>query len=553
MNIIDQITTFYLKSPLILLFTVIGIGFLLGQVKVKGINLGVAAVLFVGLAIGSLHPDLKLPEIVYQMGLLFFIYTIGIANGESFFNSFKKHGVRDNIFTLSVLVVLFGLTIVLAKFLDLKSTYASGLFTGSFTNTPALAASIELIKSLSHQNFHLAVSSEPVIAYSIAYPMGVISMILVIVFLQFVWKKELKGVGSDKLKSDFDPESVLDNEVVFVNNKEVFGMAINEVLVKHNLNIIFSRIKSNNEMQMATTDIILQENDLVTIVGPIKEIKRAIEVLGVVSNVQLDQDHSQVEHRRVVVSNPKVIGFRLGELNLTKTLGVVVTRLRRGDVDFLPDDDTIIQSGDKLRLVSDHDHIAKASKFLGDSYKAISEIDIFPFSLGMALGLLIGQIPIPIGKDISISLGIAGGPLIVALLLGYFGRTGPIVWSIPYNANLTIRQIGIILFLAGVGTRSGYIFKDTLANQSIGFTLFVGGIILTTTGALLFLFVGHKFLKIPFTKLMGMLAGFQTQPAVLGFAMEQAQNERPNVGYASVFPMATIAKIILAQLLVILL
>lgn len=234
-------------------------------------------------------------------------------------------------------------------------------------------------------------------------------------------------------------------------------------------------------------------------------------------------------------------------------MGIIITRIRRGDLDILPDANTTLQFGDRVRILTGRNEMATASKFFGDSYAAQSEIDILTLGLGMAAGFLLGMIPIPLPGGITLKLGIAGGPLIVALLLGAINRVGKIVFVMPYSANHTVRQLGLVLFLAGVGTRSGYAFFETLSNSSEGLSFFMAGASVTMGVAFFFLFIGHTFLKIPFPRLAGMLSGVQTQPAVLAFVNEQSKSEQPNIGYSSVFPIATLTKIIFAQILLTLL
>jgi len=215
---------------------------------------------------------------------------------------------------------------------------------------------------------------------------------------------------------------------------------------------------------------------------------------------------------------------------------------------MLAQEDTVLEPGDRIRVLTRRDRLDEVSRYFGDSYRAISEIDILSFSLGLALGLLLGTVPIPLPGGVDLKLGFAGGPLVVALVLGWLGRTGRFVWSLPYSANLTLRQAGLVMFLAGVGTRSGYAFVSTLT-QGGGLALLVAGGLITFTVALTTLIVGHKVLGIPMSVLTGLLGGLQTQPAVLGFALEQTKNDLPNVGYTTVYPLATVAKIILAQVL----
>jgi putative transport protein len=244
------------------------------------------------------------------------------------------------------------------------------------------------------------------------------------------------------------------------------------------------------------------------------------------------------------------VGQRLGDLDLLERFGAVVTRVRRGDVELLPRPELVLEPGDRVRVVTYRQNMAAVTEFFGDSYRAVSEVDVLSFSLGLALGLVVGILPLSLPGGVTIKLGMAGGPLIVGLLLGVLERTGPMVWSLPYSANMTLRQLGLILFLAGVGTRAGHPFVTTLA-QGSGFAVFAAGAGITAAVATVTLWIGHRLLRLPMGTMIGVLAGLQTQPAVLGFALEQSGNDLPNIGYASVYPVATIAKILIAQWLLI--
>jgi putative transport protein len=233
-------------------------------------------------------------------------------------------------------------------------------------------------------------------------------------------------------------------------------------------------------------------------------------------------------------------------------MDAVVTRIRRGDIELLPHGDTVLELGDRVRVLTARENLPAVTAYFGDSYKAVSEIDILSFSLGLALGLLLGLLPIPVPGGTSIKLGLAGGPLIMALVLGALGHTGPITWNLPYTSNLMLRQVGLVLFLAGIGTRAGYDFFQTLTKGG-GLPLFLAAGAIVCVTAVVTLWVGYKLLKVPMGLLSGMLAALQTQPATLGFALEQAGNELPNIGYARVYPVAAVAKILAAQLLVTLL
>jgi putative transport protein len=312
--------------------------------------------------------------------------------------------------------------------------------------------------------------------------------------------------------------------------------------------VVFGRIQRNGAVDVATSDTRLSADDLVSIIGGAEAVERVSIALGEPAPEPLELDRHTLDFRRVFVSSSAVAGKRLHELNLPARYGAIITRVRRGDVDLLPHGNTVLELGDRVRVVTRREQMDAVSRFLGDSYRSLSEVDVVSLGLGLMLGLLVGMIPLPLPGGLTFTLGFAGGPLLVALFLGWRERTGPIVWSLPYSANLTLRQFGLTLFLAGVGTRSGYSFVSTFA-QGGGPAIFVAGALITCISALTLLYIGHKVLHIPMSLLSGMLAGMQTQPAVLGFAGEQTHNDLPNIGYATVYPIATIAKIIIAQLL----
>ncbi len=537
-----------IANPLLVLFLTAAIGYPLGRIKFRGSSLGVAAVLFVGLGIGALDPNIKLPEVLYQLGLVMFVYTIGLSSGPAFFASLRRKGLRDNIFIAVMLLVAAGITVIIHFALHLTPPLTAGVFTGSLTNTPALASVLDTLKRTGDQGSLDQLLAQPVVGYSLTYPMGVIGMILAITVMQRWWKTNY----AEEARSlpDSDAGEILQNCTVQVTRPEATQKSIETLVSDQKWDVIFGRLQHGDQLSLSTAQSCFCVGDLVSVIGAQEELDRVTTYLGVLSNQELQFDRSQLDHRRVFVSNPQVAGHRLSDLNLPRQFSAIVTRLRRGDADFLPHEDTLLQLGDRVRVVAPRKNMETVSAFFGDSYRALSEIDFLTFSLGLTLGLLVGLIPIPLPGGVSISLGLAGGPLIVAMVLGRLGRSGPLVWNLPYSANLTLRQVGLILFLAGVGTRSGYAFVNTLT-QGNGLAIFVGGALLTFIIAFSTLWIGHKVLKIPMSLLIGMLSGLQTQPAVLGFALEQADSDLPNIGYAAVYPTATILKIILAQLLIV--
>lgn len=537
-----------LDNPLLLLFIVTAIGYPLGHIKIKGSSLGVAAVLFVGLAFGSLHPDLKLPEIVYTLGLVLFVYTIGLSSGPAFFASFRRKGLRDNLLIVGGLCLAAGLTVGAFYVLDLKSTLAAGLFTGSMTNTPALAALLEQIKAIVPPDLVDQMVSEPVVGYSIAYPVGVIGPIMAIFILQRLWHIDYAREAKASPDLGATNQQLLAH-TIRVTRSDAGHLPVHDLIQQQQWNVILGRIKHNHgPLTLVRGDTRLAVDDLVTMIGTEEDLAEVTAYLGEPSTERLELDRTEYDFRRMFVSNPRVVGHRLRDLDLPQQFGAIVTRLRRGDVELLVNGDTVLEPGDRVRVLAKPENMAAVSKFFGDSYRALSEIDLLTFSLGVTLGLLLGTIPIPLPGGVTFKLGLAGGPLIVGLVLGNQGRTGPLVWAMPYSGNLVLRQIGLILFLAAVGTRSGYAFVNTFA-QSGGVYIFLAGAAITCVTALVVLSLGYYLLKIPMGLLTGLLAGMQTQPAVLGFALEQSENDLPNIGYATVYPIATIAKILLAQLI----
>jgi putative transport protein len=535
-------------NPLLLLFLIAALSYPLGRLKIFGVSLGVAAVLFVGLAVGALDPNLKLPEIVYNLGLVVFVYTIGLSSGPGFFASFRGRGVRDNLLVAALLLTVAATVYFFARAFGVSNTVAAGLFTGALTNTPALAAALEFLKGSVPPAQLDAVLAEPVLGYSIAYPMGILGVMVVMVLFTRVWRV---NYVEDALRvRDAQTSQQLVTRTLRITRPEIAGQTIQRLMQTHAWEVVFGRWKHAQRTVLATAQTELQLDDLVSVVGAPEQVERVRAALGEFSAEALELDRTEMDYRRIFVSNPQVVGVRLRDLNLPQQFGALITRVRRGDVEFLARDDTTLDLGDRVRVVTRRENMGAVSHFFGDSFKALGEIDVLSFSLGLALGILVGQIPIPLPGGIAFKLGTAGGPLVVALLLGTLERSGPIVWTLPFNANLTLRQIGLILFLAGVGTRAGYAFVSTLA-QGDGLLLFGAGAALTMGAVAMMMFIGYRVLKIPMNLLLGMVAGMQTNPALLGFATQETENDLPNLGYATVYPMATILKIILAQALII--
>ncbi|MEO8288489.1 MAG: aspartate:alanine exchanger family transporter [Chloroflexota bacterium] len=548
-------------APLLLLFVVAALGYLLGKIELGGGSLGVAGVLFAGLAVGAIDPRLRLPDFVYQLGLVLFVYTIGLSSGPGFLSSLRGRGLRYNMLAVGVILGAAAVALLAHFVIGLTPAQAAGVFTGSLTNTPALAGVVEYLKLSGVGD---AALTEPVVSYSLAYPVSVLGMILAIYIMRRVWRKTEPSASvtthaithAGSATNGHDPEGaplpVMASRTILVGTGYPAGPRIRELMTRQRWDVVFSRVRRNGNIDMIGEGTVLQTGDLVTAVGSPSELDRVTNYLGEASHEHLEMDRRELDFRRVFVSNPHVVGRRLRELDLPGRFGAVITRVRRGDIEMVPHGDTVLEPGDAVRVLASNENLPAVSAFFGDSYRAVSEIDILSFSLGVASGVLLGMLPIPLPGGITITLGLAGGPLIVALLLGALGRTGPVVWTLPFGANLMLRQLGLIFFLAGIGTRSGYDFFSTLASGR-GYTVLLVGVAIVALAAVATLWIGHRILHIPVGILSGLLAAIQTQPATLAFALQQSGDDSPNEGYALIYPMAVIAKIVVAQLILVLL
>ena len=541
---------FLAENPLFLLFLVVAIGYPFGRIKIAGSSFGVATILFSGLAIGAIDPSLKLPAIIYELGLVVFVYTVGLSSGRGFAQSLRHQGVRNTVWSVSLLSAAAALVAGLSRALNFSGPESAGLYAGSLTNTPALAGVLDYLGDRFSGPTADAVLAEPVIAYSIAYPMGVVGAIAAIAIAQRLWKidyrqEALRGGEYGHLA----PATPLINLTYRVTNPDLANEPIGALTQRFGELVVFGRLVRGNDVTLVTADSTLLPGDLVSLIGEADVLDRIGAFIGEVTEDHPEMDRSELDYRRIFVSNPAVTGQRLRDLNLPRDFGAIVTRIRRGDIEFLPTGETILEPGDRVRIVTTRQRMAAITEYLGDSYRALSEIDILTFSAGIAAGLALGAIPIPLPGGIEIKLGIAGGPLLVALVLGALERTGRLNWTLSYSANLTLRQFGLILFLAGIGTRAGYAFRD-MVGSSHGLLLLGAGAVVTLLTTIAALWTARVVLKTPMSVATGMVAGLQTQPAVLSYALEQSGDELPNAGYAMVFPIATIAKIIIVQILI---
>ncbi len=538
-------------NKLLLLFIVIAIGYFLGKIKIKGFSLGIANVLFVGLAFGSLSENLALPDIIYTMGLVLFIYTSGLQSGPTFFRSFNKIGITYNLTVMAVLIFSSLITIFIGKYFSIESSLLSGVFCGSLTNTPALASILDTIKqsnlSLSQVELDQLVG-KPIAGYSITYPAGVIGVIFSMYIFRIIFNINLEKesiIIANKLGLGGED---LNNKDIRITNINIIGKSIADIFSNNAYSeVIVSRIKKKDMIQIVNGKTILELNDIITLVGSSSNLIKLKSYFGEDIISDLSTDRAFLDFRRIFVSNKKIIGLSIRELDLHQKFNATITRVKRGDSEIIPTMDTILESGDRIRVVASRDDMDKVSKFFGDSYQSLSEIDYISISLGIALGLLLGEIPIPLPGGATFKLGAAGGPLLVSLVLGYFERTGNLVWGMSYNANLTVRQLGVVLFLAGIGLKAGFSFGENLSKY--GLILLVSGISITICNTVLMILIGRFILKIPYPLLMGIISGMHTQPACIAYVNGEIKNSVPNFGYSLVFPVSMITKIILVQII----
>jgi putative transport protein len=533
------------ENPLLLLFLVAAIGYGVGQIKIKGSGLGVAAVLFVGLLFGSLDKSLQLPNIILTLGLSIFVYTIGLSSGASFFATFKRRGFRDFYFVFAMLIFSSALTLGLHYLFDFDASVTTGIFAGSSTNTAALAGILDTFSGRVEDETKLNWMMEnSVVGYSICYPMGVLSSLIAIATLQKWLKIDYKKEAFD-LKEEYPVAEEILSETVEIKNENYANRALRDLLRDNDWTVVFGRLKRNGNVFLSNRDTELEVGDLIKITGSKGELEKVVGQLGAITDDNINFNESEYEVRRIFVSNPNVSGQSLASLNLSEKYATIVTRLRRGDVDVLVNGNTVFELGDRVRFVARKKDIPELIKLFGDSYQALGQINLFSFGFGMALGLLLGMISFELPGGIVFKLGFAGGPLVVGLILGALRRTGPVVWTLPYSANLTLRQFGLILLLSAIGIRSGHTFVSTIMSGGAGL-IFLAGMTISSATAFLTILIGYKILKIPFTFLTGMVAN---QPAILDFALQKADNQLPNIGYALMFPVALVSKIVFVQIL----
>jgi putative transport protein len=551
----ESLISFLASSPLVLLFVVVGLGYLLGSIRIAGFSLGPAAVLFTGIFFGALDSRLRIPDLIYILGLVLFVYTIGLQSGPTFFASFGPRALKANILSFSVIAFAALMSYGACRVFGLDGLATVGMFCGALTNTPALAASIDAVKNVMGASpaggAGVAAVSAPVIGYSVSYPFGVIGVLLGFYAIGKIWLpgKNRSGQHESAETGGAEKELPILVRTFQVMNTEAVGREVADLLSRNeNKGFVLSRLRRGGETTLVYGDTILREGDLVVAVGTQPAIDRARVLLGKESEHDIHTENQEFDFRRIEVSDRRVVVKMIGELNLQEMLDATITRIRRGDVDLVPSSDTVLQRGDRVRVLTWAGNIDRLRRFFGDSVRSSSETDFLSLSLGLVFGVLLGMVPLPLPGGSKFTLGFAGGPLIAGLVLGNLIRTGPVVWGMPFSVNVTLRQVGLVLFLAGIGTKAGDGFLETVRNG--GWEVMVAGAVITATVTVVTLVLGVKLLRLSLSAAMGLMSGIQTQPACLAYANEHATTNAPDIWYASVYPASMISKIILAQVLV---
>ena len=521
-----------LSNSYFALFLIITIGFLIGRIKIKGISLDVSAVIFVALVFG--HYGLIIPKDFQYLGLVLFIFTIGIQAGPGFFESFKKNG-RQLATLASLLIVSAGLiTFIFFRFFDIDRNLSIGLLTGSLTSTPGLAAAIDATNS--------PLSS---IGYGIGYPFGVIGVILFVSLFPKLLRVDLSKEEArykEEVNAGF-PEILKKN--FRVENENVVGKSIDELRIHYMTKAVVSRVMHGNLAVTPSPETILQKGDIIKAVGSIEALKRVELLIGreTKKEIPLSQNY---DVRSVLVTEKDVVNKTLAQLNILNTYNATITRIRRSGINISPTPASRLQFGDKLIVACHKENMQQVSRIFGNDDKRLSDTDFFPIAAGIILGIVVGKISLNFGS-FTFGLGLTGGILFVALILGRTGKTGPVLWTMTGAANQLLRQLGLLFFLAAVGSSAGKSLVQTF--NEYGLELFTIGMGITLIPMTITVIIGHFFLKMNLLSLLGTLTGGMTSTPGLAAIDAMTDTDAPSVAYATVYPIAMVLLIVVVQLL----
>ncbi|MFU0871962.1 putative transporter [Kluyvera sichuanensis] len=532
------------------------VGLWIGNVKIRGIGFGIGGVLFGGIIVGHFVDQagitLSSPMLhfIQEFGLILFVYTIGIQVGPGFFASLRVSGLRLNLFAI-LIVVLGGLvTTLLHKIFAIPLPVVLGIFSGAVTNTPALGAGQQILRDLGEP---FSVVDQMGMSYAMAYPFGICGILLTMWLVRLFFR-----INVDKEAQRFDEQtgsshSHLQTINIRVENPNLNHMAIQDVPVINSDKIICSRLKRGETLMVPSPTTIIESGDLLHLVGEPADLRSAQLVIGKEVETSLSTRGTDLKVERVVVTNEKVLGKKIRDLHYKQRYDVVISRLNRAGVELVASSNASLQFGDILNLVGRPAAIDAVASDLGNAQQKLQQVQMLPVFIGIGLGVLLGSIPLFIpGFPVALKLGLAGGPLIMALILGRIGSIGKLYWFMPPSANLALRELGIVLFLSVVGLKSGGGFVDTLVRGEglswIGYGILITGIPLLTVGIL-----ARVLAKMNYLTLCGMLAGSMTDPPALAFANNlHATSGAAALSYATVYPLVMFLRIITPQLLAVL-
>jgi putative transport protein len=512
------------SQPILTVFLAIGLGYLVGQISIGGFSLGVGAVLFVGLALGAFAPKAQIIGPIGLIGLIMFLYGVGILYGRQFFEGMLgAAGRRYNLLAFIAVIVGLFVALGLGHAFGIKVGHTLGLFAGSMTSTATLQAALDTMRN-----------SEPSIGYSVAYPFGVIGPILCIYFM------------TRKVQPKFPPKEPRLHMAEITLGPECKGWTVDELRQKIPSGVQIEMLRKGGKNFLPSTEMRLEGGDALLVISERQsDINDAAARIGKLEPGRVVKDRSALDYIRVFVSKANLVGVPLSRLPLPTGFPVQLLHVRRYDVDIVPTPDLTLEFGDRVGVLMPPDRRQEIRKHFGDTVKSTAEFSYVSLGIGMVLGVLIGLIPIPIPGVGTVTLGIGGGPLIVALIVGKLRRTGPLLWVMPLPANIVLRNFGLALFLATVGINAGQPFVKTIS-QTGPTLLLIGAVVLLST-MLIVLLVGYYLMKIPFDDLLGVASGATGNPAILVYSTRMAPTERPDIGYAMIFPSMTIVKVIAVQ------
>ena len=529
------------------------LGMAFGSLKFRGIGLGTAGVLFAGIIVGHFGQpvDAETLHFVKEFGLLMFVFTIGLQLGPGFFAALRNQGMKLNLLALAIVILGAVAAPLLGWLGGFDKAAVLGIYSGAVTNTPSLGAGSQTLSTL--PNIAPDRLALPALGYAVAYPMAIVGIIATLIILKQIFRIDPVREAQEFAAKNRAPVEPLERRTLLVTNPNLEGVRLDSIPGRDETGVTISRISHGNGTAVATDATVIQSNDRLAVVGTRAGLEQFERVVGQRSEEDLVREESDLTWRRVVVTDRAALRKTVGELNLDDRFGVAVTRVTRADLEMTAVPGLRLQFGDQLQIVGRKADLDKAAAEVGNSLKELSATHFIPLFIGIVLGIVVGTMPIAFpGLPQPVRLGLAGGPLIVALILGRIGRIGPHVWHMPINTNLAFREFGIAMFFAAVGLSAGAKFFATVFTTT-GLHWLLAGFCVTVLPLLLVGIFARLVLKLNFIDLSGVLAGSMTDPPALAFASNTAGSDAPTVAYATVFPLTTLLRILSAQILAIVL